>query len=162
VYGGIPLLYMGDELGLRNDSGYLADPALAGDNRWTHRPPMDWAAAQRRHDPTGVEGRIFAGLAHLARVRAGCASLHAGVESQPVDVGADAVLGLLRRHPAGPMLALYNVTGSWQRVTAGSLARLGFGAPHELISDFRPRPDHDGHPGDAFALPPYAAWWLTR
>ena len=160
-FGGIPLLYMGDELGLRNDTSYRADPRLAGDNRWSHRPPMDWTVAERRHDPTTVEGRVFAGLTHLARVRAGCPSLHAGVESHPVDVGADPVLGLLRRHPAGPMLALYNFSGSWQRVPAEAVRRHRLPAPYERISSFRPGPDSDGHPVDAYALPPYAAWWLT-
>ena len=46
-YDGIPLLYMGDELGMLNDHGYLDDPALAADNRWLHRPAMDWEAAGR-------------------------------------------------------------------------------------------------------------------
>src|SRR3712207_5054221 len=49
-FGGIPLLYMGDELALRNDAGYLDDPERAPDNRWMHRPPMDWSAAARRTD----------------------------------------------------------------------------------------------------------------
>ena len=66
AYGGIPLLYMGDELGLRNDPGWPDDPAHAADNRWLHRPPMDWAAAGRRTDPATVEGRVFAGLQELA------------------------------------------------------------------------------------------------
>src|SRR3712207_8238268 len=59
AYGGIPLLYMGDELAMRNDRGYLADPALAPDNRWMHRPPMDWDAAARRRDPATLEGRVW-------------------------------------------------------------------------------------------------------
>ena len=160
-FGGLPLLYMGDELGLRNDATYRSDPALVGDNRWAHRPPMDWAAAGRRHDPTSVEGRIFAGLSHLARVRAGCASLHAGVESQPVQVGSDTVLGLLRRHPAGPMLALYNFSDSWQRIPAEAVRRLGFRTVRDRISDFTPRADSDGDPIHAYPMPPYAAWWLT-
>src|SRR5690349_4215803 len=36
-HGGLPLLYMGDELGLGNDVAYLDDPARADDNRWMHR-----------------------------------------------------------------------------------------------------------------------------
>src|SRR3954447_17287712 len=68
AHGGLPLVYMGDELGLRNDPGYESDPARADDNRWMHRPPMDWAAAERRTDPATVEGRLWAGL---KRLRAG-------------------------------------------------------------------------------------------
>src|SRR3954449_274023 len=47
AHGGLPLVYMGDELGMRNHPAGAADP----DNRWMHRPFMDWAAAERRHDP---------------------------------------------------------------------------------------------------------------
>jgi amylosucrase len=37
-FGGIPLIYMGDELALRNDPGWARDPARRPDNRWMHRP----------------------------------------------------------------------------------------------------------------------------
>ena len=48
AFGGIPLLYMGDEIGLLNDRTYLDDPDKAHDSRWMHRPAMDWAKAERR------------------------------------------------------------------------------------------------------------------
>jgi amylosucrase len=170
-YGGIPLLYMGDELGLRNDHGHLADPRLAGDNRWLHRPAMPWDVADRRHDPATLEGRIFAGLVHLARVRAGLPSLHAAVESQPFDVGVPGVLGLQRRHPAGVLVQLYNVTADWQHLPAWTLRGIGLHRPWDHISGFAPhregipaREDASwvGGPADGgwYALPPYAAWWL--
>ena len=59
-FGGIPLIYMGDELAMRSDPGWAADPAHAHDNRWMHRPLMDWDLAARRHDPDSLEGRVFA------------------------------------------------------------------------------------------------------
>ena len=52
AHGGLPLIYMGDELGLLNDPAGREDP----DNRWMHRPFMDWTAAERRHDPASVRG----------------------------------------------------------------------------------------------------------
>ena len=52
-FGGLPLIYMGDELALRNDYDFVDDPEHADDNRWVHRPPMPWdvgrAAARRGH-----------------------------------------------------------------------------------------------------------------
>ncbi len=57
--GGIPLIYMGDELGLLNDTSYLQDPDKTDDSRWMHRPVMDWTIAAHRHDMETVEGRIF-------------------------------------------------------------------------------------------------------
>lgn len=67
--GGLPLLYLGDEVGQLNDYGYRDDPATAGDSRWVNRP---WYPADRyaeREDPTTDAGRIFAGLRHLLDVR---------------------------------------------------------------------------------------------
>src|SRR3954468_7297841 len=69
AHGGLPLIYMGDELGLRNDASYLQDPDRADDNRWMHRPAMDWTAAGRRHDVAPVEGRLWAGLQRLIAAR---------------------------------------------------------------------------------------------
>src|SRR3954451_17413100 len=54
AHGGLPLIYMGDELGLRNHLRYGAARARAEETRWMPRPPMDWTAAERRHDPATV------------------------------------------------------------------------------------------------------------
>ncbi len=56
AHGGLPLIYMGDELGLLNDASYLGDPHKADDNRWMHRPAMDWEAASRRARPGDGRG----------------------------------------------------------------------------------------------------------
>ena len=69
AFGGVPLVYMGDELGLRNDPRWDADPAQRDDNRWMHRPSMDWEAAERRHDPSTVAGRLWSGLQRLVEQR---------------------------------------------------------------------------------------------
>ena len=36
--GGIPLIYLGDEVGTLNDYSYRDDPAKVDDSRWVHRP----------------------------------------------------------------------------------------------------------------------------
>ena len=58
-FGGIPLIYMGDEIALLNDHGYLADPEHAHDSRWI-APPADGLAARGRG--AGRQGRRGAGL----------------------------------------------------------------------------------------------------
>jgi amylosucrase len=126
-FGGVPLLYMGDELGLGNDDGYLADPRRAGDNRWMHRPLMDWAAAERRHDPASVPGRLFAGLARLARVRAGLVALRAGGASAVLDTDNPHVFAYWRRHPrSGAFVALVNLSEHAQTVDAAAFGRFGW------------------------------------
>ena len=36
--GGIPLLYLGDEVGQLNDYSYTLEDGHDGDSRWVHRP----------------------------------------------------------------------------------------------------------------------------
>jgi len=100
AYGGIPMLYMGDELALRNDSSYLDDPAKATDNRWMHRPRMDWAVAERRHTPGTLESTIFAMFAGLAADRAAIGALDASAHHEVLRSPNPAVLCFTRSHPA--------------------------------------------------------------
>ena len=67
--GGIPLIYLGDELGLPNDYGYKADANKKDDSRHVHRIEFDWQAARNRRKPTTIEGRIFTTLQHLIKIR---------------------------------------------------------------------------------------------
>ena len=69
AHGGLPLIYMGDELGLLNDPAWAEDEHHAADNRWMHRPPMDWAAAERRTVPGTVEAALWDGLRRLIAAR---------------------------------------------------------------------------------------------
>jgi len=58
-FGGIPLLYYGDELGQLNDCSFLDDEHKAHDTRWTHRPNFDWNKAELRHKPGTIEQKLF-------------------------------------------------------------------------------------------------------
>src|SRR5210317_338007 len=68
-FGGIPLLYYGDELGTLNDDSYRDDPYKKGDTRWVHRPSIDWDKAERRNTPGTIEYEIFSALKRMIAVR---------------------------------------------------------------------------------------------
>jgi len=68
-FGGIPLLYYGDELGILNNSSYLDDPHKSGDSRWVHRPTIDWEKAENRNVAATVEYKIFSALKRMIAVR---------------------------------------------------------------------------------------------
>lgn len=67
--GGIPLLYLGDEIAMLNDYSYRENPAIANDSRWAHRPAFDWDKAASREDVNTVEGVVFQGLRYLLMTR---------------------------------------------------------------------------------------------
>ncbi len=98
AYGGIPLIYMGDEIALRNDRDFAADPAHADDNRWLHRPRMDWDAAARRTDATSLEGRVFAIFRRLAEARTALPELRGGASVRMLQQGDDRLFAFVRRH----------------------------------------------------------------
>lgn len=68
-FGGIPLIYYGDEIGTLNNDSYRDDPLKAGDSRWVHRPWFDWDKAERRNSPTTVEYKIFTALKQMISIR---------------------------------------------------------------------------------------------
>ncbi len=122
-YGGIPLVWMGDELALRNDRDWADDPASDGDNRWMHRPCMDWAAAARRDDPDTLEGRVHGALRGLAAARRAHLALRAGGETTPLPVDDPRVFAYRRRHQRSePLLALVNFGDTEASVGGGVLA----------------------------------------
>jgi amylosucrase len=117
-YGGVPLIYMGDELGLSNDFSYLQDPTKADDSRWMHRPAMNWAIAASRHDPTQVAGRIYRGLCKLINTRKAVPALHTLSLIQPMWTDNNHVFGLARRSPRGNLMLFANFHQAEQSVKA--------------------------------------------
>jgi len=156
-FGGIPLIYMGDELAMRNDPHWGDDLAHADDNRWMHRPAMDWAAADRRNDPKTLEGKAFAAIRGLVDARRSLLALRAGGETEILPTETNSVLAYRRTHPrSAPFLALTNFSDLTQYVDAGVVGRAGLHAPRhvhsttgELVIDGQ------------IQLPPWGFGWLT-
>ena len=156
-FGGIPLIYMGDELAMPNDPGWAEDPAHAHDNRWMHRPRMDWARAARRGDPSSVAGRAFTALQGLARARQELLALRSGGTTEIMATGNRTVLAYRRVHPrSAPFLSLTNFSDFSQSVDAEIVARAGL---------TRPRLAHGSTAVDLGAprveLEPWSFAWLT-
>ncbi len=68
-FGGIPLLYYGDEIGTTNNYRYFEEEGKADDNRWIHRPKIDWKKAALRTQHGSLEYRIFDRLKKMIAVR---------------------------------------------------------------------------------------------
>jgi amylosucrase len=157
AHGGLPLVYMGDELGLPNDPDWDADPAQRDDNRWMHRPPMDWEAAERRGDRASVEGRLWDGLRRLVAARCATRAVHAQGRSEAVWTGNDHVFGLYRERAGERLLVLANFTAEPQPVRVAVALERGLD-----LAERAPAPD--GRPlrveGDFARLAPYQYTWL--
>jgi amylosucrase len=156
-WGGIPVVWSGDELGSPGDPNWAQEPAHAEDNRWVHRPRVTDADRAGRFQQGSDAQRVFDGIARIAKVRAGLPMLHA---EAPVDVQSESDDGLLvvrRRHPSGTLVALYNVTAEHRSFPHAQLIELGIPAPVEVLSQHDLQVDDTG----SVWLPPYAAWWIV-
>ena len=150
TFGGVPLVYMGDEIGMRNDPAYAQDPELAADNRWLHRPRMDWAAAERRTDPGSIEARVYLELQSLVRLRAVTPELHAQAAAEALWNDDPRVFTLLRSSARGDLLVLANVS---PHVVSTGLPN-HWGRVHDLVTG----EDADGR----VVLAEYQVRWLRR
>jgi amylosucrase len=145
--GGLPLVYMGDELGQMNDYSFLHDPVRAHEGRWLHRPVFDEEDAEFSDDFNGIPGRVRAGLHALAagRLLLPAASPQTAPRVVPQPDAAvlafsrgDDVLALFN-FAARDAATLINANGAWRDV----LTKATFTAPGPV-------------------LPPYGMAWLIR
>ncbi len=157
-FGGVPLLYMGDELALLNDYSYAQNPAHAPDNRWVHRPRMDWQAAQAVQDnPETPAGRVNAGLRHLIRVRQRTPHLHASIETHALPSPTPQVLLLRRDHPLGVMVQVYNFSDQPVTLATAPLRDALGDTALEKLGGYR----YSFAP-EVLELEPYAALWFVE
>lgn len=155
-FGGLPLLYMGDELALLNDENYADDPAHANDNRWTHRPKMPWDLVTNLGRPQSATARANAGLRRLLAARREHPSLHAAVPTRVEMSSRPEVALFVRHHPAGQMVQVYNVADYPVSLPWSEIERVVPGARFDVIAG-QSVVDRDGQ----LDLHPYDVLWLT-
>lgn len=157
-FGGIPLLYMGDEIGLFNDHSFLDSAEKAADNRWIHRPAMDWqmaedaAAGRLGHS---IAGQIFMRIRQLASARRRLESLHASLNTRVRSATEQGVAIFERNHPAGHLIQVYNLANAERWVGIHELGDL-----HGRVVDELTQMSFELN--DGLTLAPYEVRWLRR
>ncbi|MDJ1006489.1 MAG: alpha-amylase family protein [Paracoccaceae bacterium] len=154
-WGGIPLIYMGDEVATLNDWSFTENPDIAHDSRWVHRPQMDWRRVARAKKGQGPEGMVYDGVRHILARRRETPELHAGVPIRVLDTPGRGLFSQLREAPTGPMLCLYNFTEDWTGLAGDWVIAQGVRDLHDALSDAPV-----ALTGGDIALPPYARLWL--
>ncbi len=155
-FGGIPLVYMGDEIGLLNDYGYHDIAEIAHDSRWLHRPRMDWeGVAAMAAEPGRAAARIHAGTRQILARRASVLEFHAGNPTVILRTGNTALFAFARRAPTGSVVCVYNFSETWTAIPTAWVLQHGATELVDLLS---------GAPvgtGDGFIpLPPHARVWI--
>lgn len=161
-YGGIPLLYYGDEIGLLNDYSYRDDPEKADDARWLHRPKIDWQNAERRHQRGTPEQRLFEGIARMIAVRKSVPAFADFNNRELIDTGNSHLFAFMRSNPFelhDEVLVLANfdnVPQSLDLADLGNRSQFGFSRLRDLCTGEAP-----AQFGDHLVVPPRRFYWLS-
>ena len=141
LVGGIPLIYLGDEVATLNDYAFRDDPDKMRDSRWVHRPFASAESYARRNDPQTLEGQLYGGLQRLIDLRKGYA-IFSGHEFQVIDTENSHVFGFVRSAGGrrglvfanfseetavlpGNLLRIYGLSYQFKELISGEEATLG-------------------------------------
>jgi len=129
--GGIPLLYLGDEIAQPNDPSYADRPEEAPDNRWVHRPFFsDQRLASALADPATPEGRVLSALLRLKEIRQGEPALAPG-SLAVLDLDHRYTLAFRKAGGGRRLTVVANLSEHWVDIEAEQLASGG----HDLWRD---------------------------
>ena len=107
AFGGIPLIYLGDEVGTLNDYDFATDPHKKHDSRWVHRPKADIQAYSQRSDIGTPAGAIYQALSHLVQLRKNTPAF-GGNQRHLIYTNSDHVLAFERKHENAKVLVVAN------------------------------------------------------
>jgi amylosucrase len=124
--GGVPLLYIGDEVGTLNNYAYVHDPAHADDSRWIHRVQFDWSQAERWNDMAIPDGYIYNELLRLIALRKNLPAF-GGNELSVFPTGNAHLLGYVRHGGGQRILVIANFSEHAQTVPPNQLRLHGLG-----------------------------------
>ncbi len=124
--GGIPLIYLGDEIGVLNDYSYRDAPDKADDSRWVHRPKADPARYAQRNDPKTIAGQIYKGIRELIKLRKSTPAI-SGDAPYFLQTDNPHVFGYLRRSADRQLLILNNFSDQPQTIPGNILRLYGLG-----------------------------------
>ncbi len=154
AFGGIPLLYMGDELGLTNDYTFTSDPAHAHDNRWMHRPKMDWKRAKSSSEASAA---IFKGVQKIMARRKSIAAFSGLHPTQIIDLGHSKLFAFRRRGDAQTITCIFNFTEDLQSIEVGKIDGSNYTQLYDLLTETQ-----IGHSDGVVHMMPYGSLWLTH
>jgi amylosucrase len=141
--GGLPLVYLGDELGVQNRYEYVEQPSEAADSRWVHRPLWSETRFAARKDAEGVTGRVYRGICALSLARR--ANPVFGAQGLAVlDSGHPSVLAYRKVHGKSMLIVIANFADRPIILPAGTMGHLLSGkSGRDLIGEKQVFADED-------------------
>lgn len=161
-FGGIPLLYNGDAIGVLNDYSYRDDDSKSDDSRWIHRPKINWERAELRKKQGTVEFTLFNAMKKMIAIRKETSAFADFNNREILDVDNQHLLCFVRfdhLRPSERVLVIANFDSNPQYLDLETISSRGiniYGQFVDLYTGSKPAQfDH------RIILNPYQFYWLT-
>ncbi|MBD2176697.1 alpha-amylase [Pseudanabaena sp. FACHB-1998] len=162
-FGGIPLIYNGDALGVLNDYSFYEDPSKANDARWVHRPKIDWEKAELRKKQGTPQYAIFTAMKKMIAIRKEISAFADFNNRELLHLDNEHLLGFIRfdhQRPSEKVLVLANFDVNPQYLDLSALSNTGFNVYTQFIDLYSGKKpsQHD----ERLVLQGYQFCWLTE
>jgi amylosucrase len=162
-FGGIPLLYNGDAIGVVNDYSYRDDPGKSYDHRWIHRPKINWQRAEARNKQGTVEYAIFSAIKKMIAIRKETSAFADFNNRELLDVNNEHLLCFIRFNPQRPaerVLVVANFDANPQYLDLEVISGKGINLYAQFSDLYSGR--NPAQYDRRIVLPPYQFYWLTE
>ena len=157
--GGIPMLFYGDESGHLNDYSYLDDKGKSYDNRWIHRPLIDWEKNKNTDKAGTIEALIFSFTKKLIDIRKKIPVLADKKNLTWLRPHNIHVAGFLRAWDDERVYCLFNFSNRKQSLTWYAFKENGM-RPARLYDHWSEKHFEVGKDNEYFILPAYSFFIL--
>lgn len=159
-FGGMPLIYAGDEIATLNDYSFLHDKSKKDDNRWVNRPAQNWNMVSQLDNRDLPQSRVYHGIKNLISIRK-----RTGVFSDSNNValhhtGNQHILAFERTGNKQGVLVVCNFDESPQVINGSWVAKLGYlkeARYHDLVTNKK----YEVNSG-FIEVKPYQMLWLKK
>lgn len=137
AFGGIPLIYAGDEIGTLNDYSFQKDASKKGDSRWVNRPVQDWDIISKLDDQDSPQSKIFHALQKLIKIRKENTVFADHNNLELCHTGNDHIFSFERTQGQNGLLVICNFDENPQVIDSSWVKKLGYfskGEPMDLVS----------------------------
>lgn len=157
--GGLPMIFYGDESGHTNDYSYLQDEGKSYDNRWMHRPVINWEKNGKFDQAGTVENKVFNGTRQLISIRNKLPVIADKKNLTWLTPHNIHVAGYLRAWDNDRVYCLFNFSDKEQFLTWYVFKENGM-VPEKLFDHWSSEIFTVGRDEEYFILPPYAFFIL--
>ena len=115
--GGLPMLFYGDEQGYINQYSYLDDADKNYDNRWIHRPVIDWEKNKNALKKGTLENKIFSLTKKLITIRSSLPVIADKKNLTWLDTNNHHIAGFIRAWENDRVYCLFNFSLQPQKIS---------------------------------------------